>query len=46
MTSLEEKATELRKRISIAKPEWERLRGNKKSHQEGNEKSGSLVGRV
>ena len=42
----EEKATELRKRISIAKPEWERLRANKKSHQEGKEKSGSLVGKV
>ena len=31
----EEKATELRKRISIAKAEWERLRGNKKVTKKG-----------
>lgn len=39
MTSLrgefEEKATELRKIISIAKAEWERPRGNKKVTKKG-----------
>ena len=40
---VEEKATELRKSISIAKAEWERLRGKKKVTKKGRKNRALLL---